>query len=161
MKKIPVFILAMAALLSAVLISYLLANRAQAMGDNPSSCVNLYDSTIRSLHITVGSKTIEASAKDNTNFVAPIESGYSVTLTVHSASVSKAGDTNTGSIWYGSRAYGFASDQCISEVKADSDITVTLDNVVSSTAKRGTLQNVEWYTWPLDGPIVTYRVHWK
>lgn len=161
MKKLPVLILMTMSLLSAGLMSVILTDRAIAMGENPSTCSNLYDSAIRSLKINVGSRTIDITDKPNTNFVAALGNGYTVTLTLHSASTSISGNSVIGSVWYGSRAYGFASDQCIDGVNPNTDIEITLHNVFTSLAKRGTVQDVEWYSWPLSAPSVTYTVHWK
>jgi hypothetical protein len=136
------------------------SNIAFAMGDNPSSCSNLYDSTITSLKITIGGRTIDPIAHPNTNFSAKLGQGYTVTVTLHSAGVSNSGNTDTGSVWYGSTAYGFASDHCVYGVNPNSDVTITLSNVFMGQATHGTVQSVEWYSWPFATPNVAYTVHW-
>jgi hypothetical protein len=158
MNKLPIFILMTLSLVSVALTSVLLTNR--ALADNPSTCVNLYDATIKSLKINVGSRTIDPIANPNTNFAAVLGQGYTVTLTLHSASLSDSGNTNVGSVWYGSTAYGFASDHCVNGASPNTDITITLTNVFMGQATHGTVQLVEWYTWPLTQPSDTYTVHW-
>jgi len=74
--------------------------------------------------------------------------------------LSESGDSNVGSVWYGSTAYGFASDHCVNGASPNTDITITLNNVFMGQATHGTVQSVEWYTWPLTQPSVTYTVHW-
>ena len=161
MEKLSVFILMAMSLISVVLMSVITTNRALAMGDNPSTCTNLYDSKIKSLRIKIGSRTIDATHKPNTSFVAALGKGYTVMLTLHSVATSKSGNSETGSVWYGSRAYGFASDHCVDSVNPNTDTTITLHDVFTSLARRGTIQNVEWYSGPSNGPTVTYTVHWK
>ena len=159
MNKLPIFILMTMSLVSVSLTSVLLTNR--ALADNPSTCVNLYYSTIKSLKINVGSRTIDPIANPNTNFAAVLGQGYTVTLTLHSASASTSGNTNVGSVWYGSIAYGFASDHCVNGASPNTDVTIILNNVFMGQATHGTVQSVEWYAWPsLTQPSVTYTVHW-
>src|ERR1051325_5510757 len=109
-------------------------NIAFAMGDNPSSCVNLYDSTITSLKINIGGRTIDPIAHPNTNFGAKLGQGYTVTVTLHSAGASNSSNTDAGSVWYGSSAYGFDSNHCVNGVNPNSDVTITLNNVFMGQA---------------------------
>jgi hypothetical protein len=158
--KVPlVFIILIVALTSIALTAAVTGNN-NALADNPSSCINLYDSVITSFKINIGSRIIDPIANPHTNFAAKLGQGYAVTFTLHTASISTSGSTNVGSIWYGSTAYGFASDHCVNGANASSDITITLHNVFMGQTTRGTVQSVEWYTWPLTGPHVTYTVHW-
>jgi hypothetical protein len=156
--------LALIAILSSIaLASVLFGNGGSSnnvLADNPSTCVNLYDSTITSLRINVGGRTIDPIAHPNTNFSAKLGQGYSVTFTLHSASMSNSGNTDVGSVWYGSTAYGFTSDHCVNGINPNSDVTITLDNVFMGQATHGTVQPVEWYSWPFASPSITYTVHW-
>lgn len=158
MRRPAPFIFAILTLTTLTATSMVFTNR--ALADNPSTCVNLYDATITSLKITNGLRTIDLIANPNTNFAAKVGQGYMVTITLHSPSVSTSGNTNVGSFWYGSTAYGFASDHCVNGATPNRDITITLNNVFMGQATHGTVQSVEWYTWPLTGPTVTYTVHW-
>lgn len=159
MEKIPFFILIAASFLTVSLMSVLLTNRVHA--ENPSSCLNLYDSTIESLKIKVGSRTIDAAVRHHANFVAELGKGYNVELTLHSTSVSNLGNTEVGSVWFGNRASGFASDQCVNRANSNSEIKMTFHNVLMGQATHGTVQDVQWYSWPLDGASVAYTVRWK
>jgi hypothetical protein len=137
--------------------------RNNVSADNPKDCVNLYNSEIVSLKITdlPGRKSIDPIANPNTQFSSALGVGYTVTLTLHSASTSNSGSTDTGSLWYGSTARGFADDHCVNGVNPNSDTTITLHNIFMGQATHGTVQPVEWYSWPLTGPHVTYTVHWR
>jgi hypothetical protein len=131
-----------------------------ALAHNPSDCINRYDATIVSLRINDGRRTVDPIANSLTNVDSRVGIGYTVTLTVHSAAVSASGNTNVGSVMYGSRAYGFADDHCVTGVNANSSIIITLTHVYMGQATHGTVQSVEWYSWPLTRPTVAYRVHW-
>jgi hypothetical protein len=159
MGKIPFFILIATSLITVSLIFVLLTNRVHA--ENPSSCLNLYDSTIVSLKIKVGSRTFDAAVRDHANFVADLGKGYTVELTLHSTSVSNSGNTEVGSVWFGNRAYGFASDRCVNGANSNTEIRMTFHNVLMGQATHGTVQHVQWYSWPLDEPSVAYTVRWK
>jgi hypothetical protein len=130
--------------------------------DNLSACINLYNSEIVSLKITdlPGPKIIDPIAHPNIQFSAALGVGYTVTLTLHSAITSSSGSTNTGSLWYGSNARGYADDHCVNGVKPNTDITVTVHNVFMGQATHDP-QPVEWYSWPLTGPHLRYTVHWR
>jgi hypothetical protein len=153
------FILIATSLLTVSLMSVLVTNRVHA--ENPSSCLNLYDSTIESLKIKVGSRTIDAAVRHHPNFVAELGKGYDVELTLHSTTVSNSGNKEVGSVWFGNRAYGFASDQCVNGVNSNTELKMTFHNVLMGQATHGTVQDVSWYSWPLDGPSVAYTVRWK
>jgi hypothetical protein len=165
-----VSVLAAAAISTSISMPSAILENAYAMGDNPSTCTNLYDSVITSMNITRGHRTttiiIDPIANPHhhhlLHFKSKVGIGYTVTLTIHSANVSNSGNTNTGSIWYGTNAYGFAGNQCINGVKRNTDITITLHNVYMGQATHGTKQSVDWYSWAndtiLQGP--TYNVIW-
>jgi hypothetical protein len=159
MEKIAFFILIATSLLTVSLMYLLPTNRVHA--ENPSSCLNLYDSTIVSLKIKVGSRIIDAAVRDHANFVAELGKGYTVELTLHSTSGSNSGNTAVGSVWFGNRAYGFASDQCVNGANSNSEIKMTFHNILMGQATHGTVQDVQWYSWPLDGASVAYTVRWK
>lgn len=159
-RRASIFVVLLTVLASISLVSVLFGNN-YALAENPSSCVNRYDAVITSLKINDGHRIIDPVAKPNTHFTAKLGVGYTVTVTLHSASVSSLGNTDVGSIWYGSTAYGFASDHCVNGVNHDSDVTFTLYNVFMGQATHGTAQPVEWYSFPLSGPTVTYTVHWN
>ncbi len=152
---------------------------AYAMYDSPYICNNLYNSVITSMKIITPdhSRTYyhyvpityphtNTNTVTNTNidhFNSKVGVGYTVILTLHSASKSNSGNTNTGSIWYSSNAYGYASNHCVNNVRPNSDTTITLHNVFMSTATHGTKQSVTWYSWynnaELKGPM--YKVAWS
>src|ERR1051325_4083563 len=92
-------------------------NSAFAHGDNPSTCTNLYYSTITSMKITTNRfQTVDLIAHPNSMFASKLGQGYTVRMTLHSASTSIAGNTNPGSIWYSTNALGFASGECVNGV---------------------------------------------
>ena len=158
--------LSLIAILSSISLASVLSsgsnnNVAFAMGDNPASCTNLYNSAITSVKINVGHRTIDLIAHPNAHFSLAKGQTYSVTLTLHSATTSNSGNSDIGSVWYGSTAYGFASDHCVNGVSANSDVTVTLTDVSLATATKGTTQDVELYSWPLSQPSITYTVNWR
>jgi hypothetical protein len=140
------------------LVSALFIN--SVLADNPSNCINRYNGTIMSLRINDGHRTIDLSANPLTNFDSRVGIGYTVTLTLHSAAVSASGNKDVGSVMYGSRAYGFADDHCVTGINPNSSITMTITHVFMGQATHGTTQSVDWYSWPLTLPTVTYRVHW-
>lgn len=144
--------------ISLTLMIVLSANR--ALADNPSTCVNLYGTSIKSLKINVGARTLNPIANPNTSFAAIVGNGYTITLTLHSAGASTLGNTNVGSIWYGNTAYGFARGHCVNGVNPNSDITIILKSVFMGQATHGTIQPVEWSTGSLTESPVTYSVHW-
>ena len=138
-------------------------NSAFAHGDNPSTCNNLYNSTIKSMKITTNRfQTVDPIAHPNTVFASKIGQGYTVRLTLHSASTSNAGNTNPGSIWYDTSAFGFALGKCVNGVSPNTDISISLNNVDWSQATVGKKQpNVFWYSWPIpQQPSVAYTVIW-
>lgn len=155
MKKTLILAILLA---SIFLVSVLFTN--SALADNPSNCINRYDATIMSLRINNGRGTVDPITNPLTNFHSRVGIGYSVTLILHSAAVSGLGNTNVGSVMYGSRAYGFAYDHCVTGINANASIIITLTHVSMGQATHGTVQSVEWYSWPLTRPIVAYRVHW-
>ncbi len=157
MTKTLIFMLVMT-LASILLVSVLFTS--SALADNPYNCVNRYDATIMSLKINDGQRTVDSITYPRTNFVARAGVGYTVTLTLHSAAVSSSGNTDVGSVFYGSRAYGFADDHCVNGINPNSNIIITFTNVFMGQATHDTVQSVEWYSWPLTGPIVVYSVHW-
>ena len=153
---------------------------AYAMYDSPYICNNLYNSVITSMKIITPDHsrtyynydpiayphTTNANTITNTNidhFNSKVGVGYTVILTLHSADKSNSGNTNTGSIWYSSNAYGYASNHCVNNVRPNSDTTITLHNVFMSTATHGTKQSITWYSWynnaELKGPM--YKVAWS
>jgi hypothetical protein len=156
-KKTLIFMLSMM-LASISLVSVLFTNT--ALADNPSNCINRYDATIMSLRIDDGHRSVDAIANPRTNFDSRAGVGYTVTLTLHSAAVSSLGNTDVGSVLYGSRAYGFADDHCVNGINPNSSIIITLTHVFMGQATHGTVQSVEWYSWPLTQPTVVYAVHW-
>ena len=157
MKK-TLFILAIM-FASVSLVSVLFIN--SVLADNPSNCINRYNATIMSLRISDGRRTVDPVDNPLTNFVSRVGIGYSVTLTLHTAAMSASGNKDVGSIMYGSRAYGFADDHCVTGINPNSSIMITLTHVFMGQATHGTVQSVEWYSWPLSRPTVTYRVHWS
>ena len=128
--------------------------------DNPSSCHNRYDAAITSLKITIGGKIIDPMTNQNTNVDAEVGKGYQVIVTLHSADISSSGNSNEGSIWYGTSAYGFSANRCVKDIKPDTDISMTFDNVFMGQAIPGKEQIVQWYSWPLNYPTVEYKLHW-
>ncbi len=157
MKKTP-FILAII-LASVSLVSVLYINR--VLADNPSNCINRYNATIISLRINDGRRTVDPFDNPLTNFDSRVGIGYAVTLTLHAAAMSASGNTDVGSVMYGSRAYGFAYDHCVTGINANSSIKIALPHVFMGQATHGTVQSVEWYSWPLTRPTIIYRVHWS
>jgi hypothetical protein len=159
-KKL-IFIL-MAALLSAVIIPTLQTKTVYGLGDNPSTCVNLYGSEIVSLKLKTKSRTVDVTERHRTNIIADLDDGYTAILKLRSTSVSDSGNMEVGSVWHGNRAFGFASDSCVNGVSSDSFVTIKFEDIIMSTATRGTVQDVEWYSWPLNvAPAYSYTVHWK
>jgi hypothetical protein len=157
MKKTP-FILAIT-FASVSLVSVLFIN--SVLADNPSSCINRYNATIISLRINDGRRTVDPFDNPLTNFDSRVGIGYDVTLTLHAAAMSASGNTDVGSVMYGSRAYGFAYDHCVTGINANSSIKITLPHVFMGQATHGTVQSVGWYSWPLTRPTIIYRVHWS
>jgi hypothetical protein len=144
---------------SVSLVSVLFIN--SVLADNPSNCINRYNATIMSLRISDGRRTVDPVDNPLTNLDSMVGIGYSVTLTLHAAAMSASGNRDIGSVMYGSRAYGFAYDHCVTGINANSSIKITLTHVIMGQATHGTAQSVEWYSWPLTRPTVTYRVHWS
>jgi hypothetical protein len=135
-------------------------NSAFAHGDNPSTCNNLYNSTIKSMKITTNRfQTVDPIAHPNTVFASKIGQGYTVTLTIHSASTSIAGNTNPGSVWYGTDALGFHFNFCVNGASPNSDITITSGG--DRQVPIGTKELYHWYTWfTVPRTTVTYTVIW-
>ena len=90
---------------SIITISVLHTNNdiAFAMGDNPSICVNLYNSTITSMKIyntdnVSKSKILDPVSNPKIDFDSILGHGYNVTFTLHVASRNNQHNTNAGSI---------------------------------------------------------------
>jgi hypothetical protein len=84
-------------------------NSALAQGDNPATCVNLYNSKITSMTIhninNQRSQIIPVNiSNSNTKFDSAVGLGYNVTFTDHTAGMSNQNNTNPGSVWYDTSA---------------------------------------------------------
>src|SRR5438874_1331775 len=103
-----------------------------AMADNPSSCINIYDTSITYMKVNNGLRTIDPH--HNAEFSARVGKDYNITFTVRSASVISL-DT----------ASGKAVDHCDNAVNPNKDITITMYSVFMGQATHGTVQPVEWH----------------
>ncbi|MDQ6862349.1 MAG: hypothetical protein M3044_00850 [Thermoproteota archaeon] len=139
-------------------------NSAHAMGSPPSVCINRYDATITSMKINDGLQISDPVAHPNTNLAPITGRGYTVTLTLHSASKSSLGNTNVGSVWYDNSAFGFFKGTCVYGATPNKDITITysVPKLMAGAPPGFPLggQVVECESWPLTGPAITYTVHW-
>lgn len=142
-------------------------NSALAYGDNPSTCVNLYNSKITSMKIyninNHGSQTIPVNiSNSNTNFDSVFGLGYNVTFTVHTSSTSNQNNTNPGSIWYSTSAVGYWAGKCVNGASPNTDMTINYCcNIYMGTATDGSKIAPGWETWPnLSTPSYYYTVTW-
>jgi hypothetical protein len=135
---------------------------AYAMGDNPSTCKKLYDSRIVFMQIKEGNNYYYPQW-EQAQFTSKVGQGYDVMMIIHASSINKDGNSDIGSIWYSDNSLGFGNGHCISNVRHDSFITITVHHIVMGQAHHGLKQNVYWDTWARDsveqGP--TYDVTWN
>lgn len=121
--------------LSALLPSFA-DRKVYAHGPGPGSCGNEYEYTLESMTIDNGVHRFDILAEQDNVFLfnANNEDGYDVTFSAHTASQSRDGNTQNGSLWYHHFAFGFGLGVCVYDVGPDQDVTVTIPNIVSSQA---------------------------
>ncbi|MEO9321810.1 MAG: hypothetical protein ABI361_14180 [Nitrososphaera sp.] len=135
--------------------------RAFAMGDNPTSCDNRYDATVTSVVIQTSRQNIDVLAEPSAVIRQKAFTGYDMTITLHAQPISSAGNTNPGSVWYSTSAFGYSLGTCVSGALASHDIVVTLHNVFMGQANPNgiTKQIVTIGSWP-NTQQASYRVVW-
>ena len=135
---------------------------AYAMGDNPSTCKKLYDSSIVFMQIKEGNNYYYPQW-EQVQFTSKVGQGYDVMMIIHASSINKDGNSDIGSIWYSDNSLGFGNGHCINNVRHDSFLTITIHHIVMGQAHHGLKQNVYWDTWANNsveqGP--TYDVTWS
>lgn len=134
---------------------------AYAMGDNPTSCSNRYDATVTSVVVHTARQTVNVEAQPSTVTRQKAYTGYDLTITLHTAASSSLGNTNPGTVWYTTSAYGYSLGTCVSSATSNQDIVITLHNVYMGQANPNgiTKQLVSIGSWP-DTSQVNYRVVW-
>jgi hypothetical protein len=121
----------------------------------------MYNSTIISFVVNNGTDAFDVRANPGVTFDAQLQTGYSVSFTLHTASTSSQGNTNLGATWYNNNAFGFANGVCVDNAGPNQDITVELSNVKMGQATDGMLQtNVYWNSLGNSNQQVTYNVKW-
>ncbi len=140
-------------------------NSAFAQGDNPATCVNLYNSKITSMTIhninNHGIQIIPVNiSNSNTKFDSAVGLGYNVTFTVHTAGMSNQNNTNPGSVWYDTSANAYQQSQCVNGASPSADMTINLNNLSPGTLSDGTAQSPTWGMWGGGAAGVSYTVTW-
>ena len=132
-------------------------NAAFAMGDNPSTCNNLYDSTIVFMKITENHKNYYPMLHP-VEFNSKIKQGYNVTMKIHI----KGNSYKAGSVWFTNDVYGFGHGQCVPVQHGHGDIKLQINNIWMGQAGPGLKQYVYWGTWIHNTPTeqVKYNVTW-
>ena len=133
-----------------------------AMGDNPSTCKNLYDSNILFMQVKEGNNYYYPQW-ERVQFNSNIGQGYDVTMIIHAGNINKDGNRNIGSIWYSDNSLGYGNGHCVNNIRHDSYIMITIHHIVMGQAHQGLKQNVYLYTWANNrvqqGP--TYNITWS
>ena len=165
--QVPV---ALACLVLLLLFPPLFSNVALGHGSPPGSCGNEYSYQLVSMTVDNGSNTYDLFEDPGITFNGNNDPGYDVTFTIHAANQSVAGNTEEGSIWYRTIAYGFGQGVCVYGMAPDQDKTVVVENIVpaqqtnkdSADGGGDDLQYVEWnfmFSGP-DARTITYEVSW-
>lgn len=132
-----------------------------AMGDNPTSCNNRYDATITSVIIQNSRGAVDVVQHPSAVIRQKVSTGYDVTIKLHTNPSSSLGNTDPGSVWYSTSAYGYSLGTCVSGAAANHDIVITLHDVYMGQANPSgiTRQTVTVGSWP-DTQQVNYLVVW-
>jgi hypothetical protein len=164
-SRLEVLVLSLA--VSIITISVLHTNNdiAFAMGDNPSICVNLYNSTITSMKIyntdNVRKQILDPVSNPKISFDSILGHGYNVTFTLHVASRNNQHNTNAGSVWFDTSVNGYHQGRCVNGASANSYMTIKENNLFPTTLTGGTMHTpVQWYSSPFSAPFLTYTVTW-
>lgn len=143
----------------------LAGNRAYAHGPGPGSCGNEYDYTLESMTVSNGVHTFDVLANQDNGFIfnGNNDEGHDVTFTIHTASQSRSGNTQNGSIWYHNNAFGFGQGVCVYDVQPDQEKTIVLEGVVPSQQRNhnadGELARTPW-DFQYFKTIVEYYINW-
>src|SRR5579885_247661 len=122
---------------------------ATAMGAPPGSCGNEYDYTLKSFTIDNGHGTYDMLANPGLVINGNNSHSNTITFTVHTASQSKSGNTNNGSIWYSSNGFGYGNGECVYNIWPNQDKTVVVkmmpaNQIGSPSDTNGEVEPVYW-----------------
>jgi hypothetical protein len=164
-SRLEVLVLSLAVSIITILVLHTNNDIAFAMGDNPSTCVNLYNSTITSMKIyntnNVRKQIIDPVSNPKISFDSILGRGYNVTFTLHVASMSNQHNTNPGSVWFDTSVNGYQQGRCVNGAFANSDMTIKGNKLFPTTLTGGTMQTpVQWYSWPYGAPSLTFIITW-
>jgi len=144
----------------------ILTSQVFGMGDAPGTCPNRYDSAIAQMSISNGTQIFNPLSHPSTTFGHPgitfraeTHSGYSLSMTLHTANQSSNGNKDIGTTWYSENTFGFGNGHCVNDVGPNYDSTQNFSftwNYVGSGPPHS--QSVLWYTF--GGNDVSYAVEW-
>jgi hypothetical protein len=162
LKCVSIFELSLSVALLLASALFVNNNSALAQGDNPSTCVNLYNSRITSMTINNinnhGSQIIPVNiSNSNTKFDSVLGLGYNVTFTVHTAATSNQNNTGPGSVWYDTSAPGYQQSKCINGAFANKDMTINYCCNLYPAFTDGIVQTPSWGMWGEDLQVSTTR----
>ncbi len=157
----------LATILLASLLSFLSISQVNAMGDNPSTCPNRYDGVITSLRVTLPHGVRFDPIAHRVVFGLRDDRSYSVTFIIRTPAESSQGNTQSGTTWFDTSAFGFQLGQCVGpgqsypygNVGPNQDVTIQVDSIPHPANLAPLItQTVTWST--LVGNSVSYAIHW-
>jgi hypothetical protein len=106
-----------------------------------------------------GTQTFDPLNNPGATFRAEAHSGYSISMTLHTADQSSSGDQDMGTTWYTENTLGFGNGHCVDDVGPDKDRTLDLPHTwnYAGLGPPRTL-GVSWNT--IGGDEVSYMVEW-
>src|SRR2546428_764833 len=100
------------------------------MGDAPSTSPNRYDSVIAQMSISNGTQIFNPLGHPGITFGHPsitfraeTHSGYSLSMTLHTANQSSNGNKDIGTTWYSENTFEFGNGYCLNDVVRNYDNT--------------------------------------
>lgn len=129
------------------------------MGQSPGTCTNRYDSAITQMIINNGTQIFDPVNNPGVTFRAEAHSGYSLSMTLHTADQSSNGNQDIGTTWYNENTLGFQNGHCVDNVGPNEDKTLNLSHTWNYAGLGPPkTQNVFWHT--IGGNDVSYTVEW-
>ena len=125
--------------------------------DDPSTCPNIYGSSVTTLEIDSDGTTFEPMMIPA--ITAQVGVGYNMTFTLHTDPQSISGNTAYGTTWYKSTAYGRYDSHCVGNAIPNKNITIIIKNIMCQRCADDEVQQVELGGAPI-GNQTTYFVFW-
>ena len=137
----------------------MISQNAFADGPEPGSCSNEYDGPFTSFIINNGTQTFDAIANPGVTFDVNNLGSYTVTFVIHTRITSSQGNSDPGTTWYESTAYGYGLSTCASGAGPNQDVTISeVHSQPANLAPTG-LEPVEFSTAVMWNGI-NFNVNW-